>query len=93
MALIELEQEAYSKKEEVSESRPSEKPRRMCKRKKVQYYVDGEKVTAKMIARVQEDGRYMADFVYGKEGMIEEIHYDKVRQERSEAAKGQQEMN
>lgn len=55
---------------------------RMC-REGAEFFVDGEAVSlAAAIARaVREDGVYMADYVLGEEGKIEQVRFDKVRPE------------
>ena len=78
MALIEMEQRAYSEMEAAGREMPVKPSREKAGRKRVLYYIDGERATARQVMRVQEEGSYMADFVYGKEGRIEEIHYDKI---------------
>lgn len=48
-----------------------------------EFFVDGEAVPlAAAIARaVREDGVYMADYVLGEEGKIEQVRFDKVKPE------------
>lgn len=54
----------------------------MC-REGTEFFVDGEAVSlAAAIARaVREDGVYMADYVLGEEGKIEQVRFDRVRPE------------
>ena len=80
LARLEKEQEAYSRMEEARHVTQSEEGKTELKRKRnVRYYVDGERVTPRKAACVQEDGSYMADFICGKGGKIEEIHYDRIK--------------
>lgn len=79
MAYIEREQKAFSEQEEAKaeeELSPAPKP---SKRGRIQYYVDGERVTPRKASAVAEDVNYMADYVYGKGGRISEIHFDRIK--------------
>ena len=78
IALIEMEQRAYSEMEAAGREMTVKSGKKSKRKKRVQYYIDGERVTARQVMRVQEEGNYMADFIYGKEGRIEEIHYDRI---------------
>ena len=79
VALIEMEQRAYSEMEAARQEMPAKPSGKQYRRKGVRYYIDGERVTARQVMRVQEEGSYMADFVYGKEGRIEELRYDRIK--------------
>lgn len=56
--------------------------RRMCT-EGTEFFVDGEAVplTAVLARAVREDGIYMADYVLGEEGKIEQVRFDRVKSE------------
>ncbi len=45
-----------------------------------QLYLDGESVQtgARVMQAVQEEGNYMADYVFGPSGNVEEIRFDRI---------------
>ena len=45
-----------------------------------EFFVDGEKLEIDAAAHmvVREENRYMADFVFGEEGKVEQIRFDRV---------------
>ncbi|MBP5222375.1 MAG: hypothetical protein J6Z35_04345 [Lachnospiraceae bacterium] len=44
----------------------------------VRFFVDGECVSSGQAAEVAEQSAYMADYIIGKEGRIEEIRFDRI---------------
>lgn len=54
--------------------------RQMCE-EGTEFFVDGEVVplTAVIARTVREDGIYMADYVLGEEGKIEQVRFDRVK--------------
>lgn len=56
--------------------------RRMCT-EGAEFFVDGEAVplAAALARAIREDGVYMADYVLGEEGKIEQVRFDRVKPE------------
>ncbi len=44
----------------------------------MRFFVDGECVSSGQAAEVAEQSAYMADYIIGKEGRIEEIRFDRI---------------
>ena len=61
---------------------PAEKPAYECLigAKDVMFFVDGESVSPGEVLEVAEESNYMADYVFGKEGKIMEVRFDRVEE-------------
>lgn len=47
----------------------------------IDFFIDGERVSPGMVMEVAEESDYMADYVFGKEGKLSEIRFDRIHQE------------